>query len=120
MHKLLQTLLIASTLSCLPAALTSAVAADEAVSQKAALVTGASSGIGRRVTEVLAAHSHFGTPARASAEDIAELVRLDGVEGVRLDVTVQAHIDAAVARIAEAGRGCTASSTTRASSWSRS
>ncbi len=72
---------------------------------KAVLVTGASSGIGRKITEVLAGNGYFVYAGARKAEDLAELNRIDNVESVRLDVTVQEDIDAAVARITEAGRG---------------
>jgi NAD(P)-dependent dehydrogenase (short-subunit alcohol dehydrogenase family) len=104
MHKLLPILLITG-LFCSPATSTTAAAADEAVAQKAVLVTGASSGIGRRITEVLAEHGHFVYAGARKDADLAELDRMENVEAVRLDVTVQADIDAAVARITEAGRG---------------
>lgn len=79
--------------------------AGEQARQKAVLVTGASSGIGRRITEVLAAEGHFVYAGARKDADLAELDRIDNVEAVRLDVTSQADIDAAVARIAGAGRG---------------
>ena len=79
--------------------------AGEQARQKAVLVTGASSGIGRRITEVLAAEGHFVYAGARKEADLAELDRIDNVEAVRLDVTSQADIDAAVARIAGAGRG---------------
>jgi NAD(P)-dependent dehydrogenase (short-subunit alcohol dehydrogenase family) len=81
------------------------VAADGAQASKAVLVTGASSGIGRRITEVLAENGHFVYAGARKDRDLAELDAMDNVESVRLDVTVQADIDAAVARITAAGRG---------------
>jgi len=74
--------------------------------QKAVLVTGATSGIGRKITEYLAAAGHYVYAGGRKAEDIAELSALgDNVEGLRLDVTEQADVDAAVAHIRAAGRG---------------
>lgn len=73
--------------------------------QKAVLVTGASSGIGLRITEVLAER---GIHVYAGARKQADLERLDAMENVtsvRLDVTDQSEIDAAVAKITAAGRG---------------
>lgn len=78
-------------------------AADGA--QKAVLVTGASSGIGRRITERFAAEGHFVYAGARKAEDIAALSAMDNVMGIRLDVTVQDEIDAAVALIRREGRG---------------
>jgi len=75
------------------------------VDQKAVLVTGASSGIGLRITEVLAER---GIHVYAGARKQADLERLDAMENVtsvRLDVTDQSEIDSAVAEITAAGRG---------------
>jgi len=74
-------------------------------SQKSVLVTGASSGIGLKITEVLAER---GVHVWAGARKEADLKRLDAMENVtsiRLDVTVQEEIDAAVNRISKDGRG---------------
>lgn len=71
----------------------------------AVLVTGASTGIGRRITEVLVESGHFVYAGARKDEDLAELNALGNVEAIRLDVTAQADIDAAVAYITEAGRG---------------
>jgi len=76
-----------------------------AAAQKSVLVTGASSGIGLKITEVLAEH---GVHVWAGARKDADLKRLDAMENVtsiRLDVTVQEEIDAAVKRISKDGRG---------------
>ena len=105
MHKLLQITILAAVLVCSLGPTPSAVAAGHAEAQKAVLVTGASSGIGRRITEVLAENGHFVYAGARKDKDLAELNEMDNVEAVRLDVTVQEDIDAAVARITEAGRG---------------
>ena len=76
-----------------------AVAADsdgQESAQKAVLVTGASSGIGRRMTELLAAEGYFVYAGARSQKDLDALNALENVEAVRLDVTVQDEIDAAV------------------------
>lgn len=73
--------------------------------QKAVLVTGASSGIGRRVTELLAAQGYFVYAGARSQQDLDALDALDNVEAVRLDVTVQDEIDAAVETVRKGGRG---------------
>jgi NAD(P)-dependent dehydrogenase (short-subunit alcohol dehydrogenase family) len=76
-----------------------------AAPQKSVLVTGASTGIGLTITEVLAAR---GVHVWAGARKEADLKRLDAMENVtsiRLDVTVQEEIDAAVKRISKDGRG---------------
>lgn len=74
-------------------------------SKKAVLVTGASSGIGLKITEVLAAQGYF---VYAGARKPADLERLDAMENVqalRLDVTYPEDIEAAVATVTAAGRG---------------
>jgi len=73
--------------------------------QKAVLVTGASSGIGRKITEHLAARGYFVYAGARSAEDLRELNAMENVQSVRLDVTIQEEIDAAVETVREAGRG---------------
>lgn len=105
MHKRLQISIFIAVLACSLGAVPDAVAADSTDSQRAVLVTGASSGIGRKITEVLAGNGHFVYAGARKDRDLAELNQMDNVEAVRLDVTVQEEIDAAVARITEAGRG---------------
>jgi NAD(P)-dependent dehydrogenase (short-subunit alcohol dehydrogenase family) len=76
-----------------------------AAPQKAVLVTGASSGIGLKVTEHLVNNGFY---VYAGARKEADLKRLDGMKNitaVRLDVTIQSDIDAAVKIIEKEGRG---------------
>lgn len=73
--------------------------------QKAVLVTGASSGIGRKITEVLASKGYFVYAGARKAEDMAELNKIANVKSVRLDVTVPADIAAAVETVKGDGRG---------------
>lgn len=73
--------------------------------QRAVLVTGASSGIGRTITEHLARRGTFVYAGARSAADIAALSAIPNVEGVRLDVTSRSEIDSAVAHVQRAGRG---------------
>ena len=65
--------------------------------QKAVLVTGASTGIGRRTTELLASRGYFVYAGARKQKDLDALNALENVEAVRLDVTIQDEIDAAVA-----------------------
>jgi len=97
------------TIACLAAVLAllfpmpDARAADD--TQKAVLVTGASSGIGRHITERLANHGYFVYATARKDADLAELDAMDNVQAIRLDVTDQAQIDAAVRTISDGGRG---------------
>lgn len=74
-------------------------------SQKAVLVTGASTGIGRKTTELLAAKGYFVYAGARKKSDLAELNKIKNVQSIRLDVTIPADIDAAVETITSAGRG---------------
>ena len=104
MKKILHITLLIGIFVCSLGAVTSAVAED-ASAQKAVLVTGASSGIGLKITEVFAEKGYFVYAGARKDKDLAALNEIDNVEAIRLDVTVQKDIDAAVARITEAGRG---------------
>ena len=73
--------------------------------RQAVLVTGASSGIGRRITETLAAQGYFVYAGARKAEDLAELGKIRNVQAVKLDVTVPGDITAAVETVRRAGRG---------------
>lgn len=73
--------------------------------QRAVLVTGASSGIGRMTAELLAQSGYFVYAGARKQADLDALDDLDNVKAVRLDVTVQGDIDAAVDAIRRAGRG---------------
>ena len=79
--------------------------AQDASTQKAVLITGASTGIGRFSTEQLAAEGYFVYAGARKARDIEALNRIDNVMAVQLDVTVQEEIDAAVKLIEAEGRG---------------
>ena len=72
---------------------------------KAVLVTGASSGIGRRIAETLAANGYFVFAGARKLEDIEALNKIPNMQGIRLDVTVQSDVDAAVSTVRESGRG---------------
>jgi NAD(P)-dependent dehydrogenase (short-subunit alcohol dehydrogenase family) len=80
-------------------------AQQPAAAQRAVLITGASSGIGRKITELLAAQGHFVYAGARKAEDIAELSKIKNVQGVKLDVNVDADITAAVETVRKGGRG---------------
>jgi NAD(P)-dependent dehydrogenase (short-subunit alcohol dehydrogenase family) len=84
--------------------LTAPLAAQQATTS-AVLVTGASSGIGRKIAEALAARGTFVYAGARKAEDIAELSRIPNMQGVKLDVTVPGDIAAAVETVKKGGRG---------------
>ncbi len=79
--------------------------AQDASTQKAVLITGASTGIGRFSAEQLAAEGYFVYAGARKARDIEALNKIDNIMAVRLDVTVQEEIDAAVKLIEAEGRG---------------
>ncbi len=83
----------------------SLASADDRTAQKAVLVTGATSGIGLRIAEELADNGYFVYAGARKPKDMERLNAMDNVEAVRLDVTVQDDIDAAVAKIRADGRG---------------
>ena len=73
--------------------------------QKAVLITGASTGLGRNMAERLAKEGHFVYAGARKDKDLAELDAIENIKAIRLDVTRQADVDAAVALIREEGRG---------------
>ncbi|MGB5489746.1 MAG: SDR family oxidoreductase [Woeseiaceae bacterium] len=79
--------------------------ADTTPDQKAVLVTGASSGLGRVMAETMAANGYFVYAGARKDKDLKELNAIENMQGVRLDVNKQEQIDAAVKTITEAGRG---------------
>lgn len=79
--------------------------ADGHSDQKAILVTGASTGIGRFITERLADEGFFVYAGARKQKDLDALNELENVQAIRLDVTVQEEIDAAVATVKKGGRG---------------
>ncbi len=89
----------------LAAPLTVNAQAVNANTTKAVLVTGASTGIGRKITEHLASKGHFVYAGARKEEDLKALGAIKNVQAIRLDVTRQADIDAAVETIRKAGRG---------------
>ena len=79
--------------------------AQDAEGQKAVLITGASTGIGRNMAETLAREGYYVYAGARKQADIDELSAIENIEGIRLDVTDQGEIDAAVAHVRDAGRG---------------
>lgn len=81
---------------------TPANAEDE---QKAVLVTGASTGIGREIAETLASNGYYVYAGARKQKDIDALNAIDNIQAVRLDVTIQDEIDAAVETVRTGGKG---------------
>jgi NAD(P)-dependent dehydrogenase (short-subunit alcohol dehydrogenase family) len=77
----------------------------ESPAPKAVLVTGASSGIGEKVTERLAADGYFVYATARKPEDLKRLGAMKNVQALSLDVTHPEDIAAAVDTISKAGRG---------------
>jgi NAD(P)-dependent dehydrogenase (short-subunit alcohol dehydrogenase family) len=78
---------------------------SSSVGQKAILVTGASTGIGRKLTEQLAADGYFIYATARKDADLQALATIKNVQGVRLDVTHPDDIAAAVETVTKGGRG---------------
>lgn len=81
------------------------ISAVQAADTKAVLVTGASSGIGLRITEVLSRNGFYVYAGARKPADLERLEAMENVSAVRLDVTVDEDIDKAVAFIEKQGRG---------------
>ncbi len=92
-------------IGALVCALLSFSAVAEESSQRAVLVTGASSGSGRIIAETLAERGyHVYATARKQA-DLDALNAIDNIEAIKLDVTNQSEIDAAVETVRKGGKG---------------
>ncbi|MEZ6072245.1 MAG: SDR family NAD(P)-dependent oxidoreductase [Pirellulales bacterium] len=72
---------------------------------RAVLITGTSSGIGRRMTEVLSENGFFVYAGARKPDDLKRLDAMPNVKSIRLDVTIQSEIDAAVELVKSEGRG---------------
>ena len=70
---------------------------------KKVLVTGASSGIGRSITEYLSVQNYTIFAGARKEDDISSLNSLKNVTGVLLDVTNQNHIDNVIEKILSMG-----------------
>jgi len=84
---------------------TGQIAGAEPREQKAVLITGATTGIGRVAAEQLASKGYFVYAGARKQADIDALNKIENVMAVRLDVTVQDEINAAVEQIRKEGRG---------------
>ena len=98
-------IVVAMLCGLLPVATSAASDTPAPTPQKAVLVTGASTGIGRKITERLAAGGYFVYAGARKEADLKELGAIKNVQAVRLDVTDSKDIAAAVEIITKAGRG---------------
>lgn len=99
MNKALQ--IVAAAAFLLLAAPNAAVAGD----QESILITGASTGIGRHLAEALAEKGYHVYAGARKDKDLDALEAIDNITAVKLDVTKQDQVDAAVAMIQEKGTG---------------
>ena len=82
------------------------VSADSgAEMQKAVLVTGASTGIGRKIAEDLAEQGYFVYAGARKQADLDALNEIDNIRAVKLDVTDPEQINAAVEAVRSGGLG---------------
>ncbi len=89
----------------LPAQAEAALPAASEAEQPAVLITGASSGIGRKTAELFAARGWRVYAGARKQADLDALNAIDNIEAVRLDVTVPEEIAAAVETVRAGGRG---------------
>ena len=80
-------------------------AESPAAAPKAVLITGASTGIGRKLTEHLAGRGYFVYAGARKQADLDALGAIKNVQAVKVDLTKQEDIDAAVVSITKEGRG---------------
>jgi NAD(P)-dependent dehydrogenase (short-subunit alcohol dehydrogenase family) len=80
-------------------------AAEGPAGAKAVLVTGASTGIGRKITEKLSKEGYFIYAGARKEADLKALGALKNVQPIKLDVTSEQDIAAAVATVKKDGRG---------------
>ena len=73
--------------------------------KRAILVTGASTGIGRNIAETLAASGYFVYAGARKPADLDALDEIPNIQAIRLDVTRQDEIDAAVETVRAGGKG---------------
>jgi NAD(P)-dependent dehydrogenase (short-subunit alcohol dehydrogenase family) len=97
-HFIVVTLALAGSLSV-------SSAQEATPGRRAVLVTGASTGIGHKITEQLTAAGYFVYAGARKDSDLAALNAMKNVQALRLDVTRKEDIDAAVTTVTRAGRG---------------
>jgi NAD(P)-dependent dehydrogenase (short-subunit alcohol dehydrogenase family) len=83
----------------------SGAAAQQGEPARAVLVTGSTSGIGLRMTEVLSQNGFFVYAGARTPEEMDRMNAMPNVRAVRLDVTIPSEIEEAVAFVEGEGRG---------------
>jgi NAD(P)-dependent dehydrogenase (short-subunit alcohol dehydrogenase family) len=73
--------------------------------QKTVLITGATSGLGLKMTETLSSNGFLVYAGARKDADMKRLNTMENVEAIKIDVTIQSQIDAAVKTIEAKGRG---------------
>ena len=101
MFRLIYIIFLVITALNVPATALAAASTD----QKAVLVTGASTGLGRVMAKTMAAEGYFVYAGARKDKDIEELNGIENIQAVRLDVNKPEQIEAAVNTIRQAGRG---------------
>ncbi len=81
----------------------SAPQSPEAPTQQAVLVTGASTGIGRKIAERLASEGYLVFAGARKEQDLKDLSAIPNVRGIRLDVTSATEVAAAVEIVRSSG-----------------
>jgi NAD(P)-dependent dehydrogenase (short-subunit alcohol dehydrogenase family) len=98
-------ILLTTTFTLLGLAAFNHVQSAESPASKTVLVTGASTGIGHKITQRLAADGYFVYATARKPEDLKALGAMKNVQALRLDVTHPEEIAAALETITKAGRG---------------
>jgi NAD(P)-dependent dehydrogenase (short-subunit alcohol dehydrogenase family) len=98
-------ILLTTTFTLLGIAAFNHVQSAESPAPKAVLVTGASTGLGHKITQRLAADGYFVYATARKPEDLKALGAMKNVQALRLDVTHPEDIAAALETITRAGRG---------------
>jgi NAD(P)-dependent dehydrogenase (short-subunit alcohol dehydrogenase family) len=75
------------------------------IERKSVLVTGASTGIGRKIAERLAAHGYLVYAGARKESDVKTLSAIRNIHGIRLDVTSSRDISDAFSLISKEGHG---------------
>jgi NAD(P)-dependent dehydrogenase (short-subunit alcohol dehydrogenase family) len=78
---------------------------DKATTTKSILITGASTGIGRHLAEALASEGYHVYAGARKDKDLASLNAIENITAIRLDVTIQDEVDAAVDLVKGKGTG---------------